>query len=68
MVLDVFIGFILLVLIQDVLTGHTTNNRQVSWRSLGNGRITHVQQELTVIDDPGSCNKIDMKIQTLHSE
>lgn len=55
MVVDVVVGFILLVLTQDMLAGHSRDDRQVSWGSLGDGRITPVQQELTVIDDPGSA-------------
>lgn len=43
MVIDVVIGFILLVLIQDMLAGHSRDDRQVSWRGLGDGRITPVQ-------------------------
>lgn len=43
MVFDVVVGFILLVLTQDVLAGHPGDDRQVSWGSLGYGRITPVQ-------------------------
>lgn len=43
MVVDVVIGFILLVLIQDMLAGHSRDDRQVSWRGLGDGRITPIQ-------------------------
>lgn len=43
MVVDVVVGFILLVLSQDILAGHSRDDRQVSWGSLGNGRITSVQ-------------------------
>lgn len=57
MVVDVVVGFVLLVLSQDILTGHSRDNRQVSWRSLGQGGIALVQQELAVIDDPGSCSR-----------
>lgn len=65
MVVDVVVGFILLVLTQDVLAGHPGDDRQVSWGSLGYGRITPVQEELAVIDDPGSCNKMHTKVQLL---
>lgn len=54
MVVNVVVGLILLLLIQDILAGHSRDDRQVSWGSLGNGRVAPVQQELTVIDDPGS--------------
>lgn len=54
MVVDVVVNFILLVLTQDMLAGHSRDDRQVSWGSLSYGGITPVQQELTVIDDPGS--------------
>lgn len=37
MVVDVVIGFILLVLIQDMLAGHSRDDRQVSRRGLGDG-------------------------------
>lgn len=43
MVVDVVVGFILLVLSQDILAGHSRDDRQMSWGSLGNGRITSVQ-------------------------
>lgn len=55
MVVDVVVGFVLLVLSQDILTGHSGDDRQVSWRGLGQGGIALIQQELAVIDDPGSC-------------
>lgn len=51
------VGFILLVLSQDILAGHSRNDRQVSGWSLGNGGIASVQEELAVIDDPGSCSR-----------
>lgn len=53
-VLDVVVGFILLVLSQDFLAGHSGDDRQVSWWRLGQGGIALVQQEFAVIDDPGS--------------
>lgn len=40
---DVVVGFILLVLPQDILAGHSRDDRQVSWGSLGDGRIAPVQ-------------------------
>ena len=43
MVVDVVVGFILLVLSQDILAGHSRDDRQVSRGSLGNGRIAPVQ-------------------------
>lgn len=42
-VVDVVVGFILLVLSQDILAGHSRDDRQVSWGSLGNGGIAPVQ-------------------------
>lgn len=56
-VLDVVVGFVLLVLSQDILAGHSGDDRQVSWWRLGQGGIALVQQELAVIDDPGSCSR-----------
>lgn len=56
-VLDVVVGFVLLVLSQDILAGHSRDDRQVSWWRLGQGGIALVQQELAVIDDPGSCGR-----------
>lgn len=56
-VLDVVVGFVLLVLSQDILAGHSADDRQVSWWRLGQGGIALVQQELAVIDDPGSCSR-----------
>lgn len=43
MVVDVVVGFILLVLTQDILAGHSRDDGQVSWGSLGNGRVAPVQ-------------------------
>lgn len=43
MVVDDVVGFVLLVLSQDILAGHSGDDRQVSWGSLGDGRITPVQ-------------------------
>lgn len=43
MVVDVVVSFILLVLSQDILAGHSRDDRQVSRGSLGNGRIAPVQ-------------------------
>lgn len=43
MVVDVVVGFILLVLSQDILAGHSRDDRQVSRGSLGNGGIAPVQ-------------------------
>ncbi len=63
MVVDVVVGFILLVLSQDILAGHSRDDRQVSWRSLGNGGIAPVQEELAIIDDAGSCNRTQIKFQ-----
>lgn len=54
MVVDVVVGFVFLVLPQDMLAGYSWDDRQVSWGSLGYGGVTPVQQELSVIDDPGS--------------
>lgn len=56
-VLDVVIGFVLLVLSQDVLAGHSGDDRQVSWWRLGQGGIALVQQEFAVINDPGPCGR-----------
>lgn len=42
-VFDVVVGFVLLVLSQDILAGHSWDDRQVSWGSLGNGGIAPVQ-------------------------
>lgn len=42
-VFDVVVGFVLLVLSQDIWAGHSRNDRQVSRGSLGNGRVTSVQ-------------------------
>ena len=39
----VFVGFILPVLVQNRLAGHTTDDRQVGRRGLGYGGITPVQ-------------------------
>lgn len=49
---DVVVGFVLLVLPQDILARHSGDDRQVSWGGLGDGGITPVQEELTVVDDP----------------
>lgn len=57
MVLDVVVGFVLLVLSQDILAGHSGDDRQVSWWRLGQGGVALVQQEFAVIDDPGSCSR-----------
>lgn len=57
-VVDVVLGFILPVLMECVLTGHAGDDGQVSGRGLGHGRITHIQQELAVVDDSRSCNGI----------
>lgn len=54
MVVDVVVGFILPVLSQNIQTGHARDDRQVSRWSLGNGRIAPIQEELAVVDDPGS--------------
>lgn len=42
-VVDMVVGFILLVLTQDILAGHSGDDRQTSWWSLGNGRVAPVQ-------------------------
>ena len=39
MVVNVVVGFILLVLVQDMLAGHSRDDRQVSWWSPGNRRL-----------------------------
>lgn len=54
MVLDVVVGFVLMVLSQDVLASHSGDDRQVGWRGLGDGGVTPVQQKLPVIDDPSA--------------
>lgn len=66
MVVDVVVGFVLLVLSQDILTGHSGDDRQVSWRGLGQGGIALVQQELAVIDDPGSCSRTHTQFQFIY--
>lgn len=43
MVVDVVVGFILPILTQDILAGHSRNDRQMCRRSLSNGRIAPVQ-------------------------
>lgn len=53
MVVDV-VRFIPLDFIQDVLARHSWDNRQVRWWGLGDGGVTPVQQELTIIDYSGS--------------
>lgn len=55
MVVDVVVGLVLPVLGQDVLAGDPRDDREVGWRGLGDGRVTSVQQELTVINDPGAA-------------
>lgn len=50
---DVLVGFVLLVLSQDILARHSRDDGQVSRGSLGNGGITPVKQELAIIDDSG---------------
>lgn len=57
MVFDVFVGFILLVLTKDLLAGHSGDDGKVCWWSLGYGRVTPVQEKLSVVDDPSSCNR-----------
>lgn len=42
-VVDVVVGFILVVLSQDVLAGHSRDDGQVRRRGLGDGGITPVQ-------------------------
>lgn len=54
MIVDVVVGLIFLVLTQDVLAGNSRNDRQMCWRSLGDGRIAPVQEKLPVIDDTSS--------------
>lgn len=56
-VLDVVVGFVLLVLSQDVLAGHSGDDRQVSWWCLGQRGIALVQQKFAVINDPGPCDR-----------
>lgn len=43
MVVDVVVGFVLLVLSQDILARHSGDDRQVSRGSLGDGGTTPVQ-------------------------
>lgn len=57
MLVDVVVGFVLLVLSHHVLARHTRNYRQMSWGSLGNGGIAAIQQKLAIIDDPCSCSR-----------
>lgn len=54
MVVDVVVGFVLVVLSQDVLAGHSGDHRQVGGRGLGDGGVTPVQEELPVVDDPSA--------------
>lgn len=56
-VLDMVVGFVLLVLSQDILAGHSGDDRQVSWWRLGQRGIALVQQEFAVINDPGSFGR-----------
>lgn len=57
MVVDVVVGFVLLVLTQDMLAGHSRDDRQMCRRSLSDGRISPVQQKFAVVNDPGSFNE-----------
>lgn len=66
MVVDVVVGFILLVLTQYILAGHSRDDRQVGRGSLGNGRITPVQQELPVIDNPSSYKRTNIDYSLLY--
>lgn len=43
MVVDVVLGFVLVVLGQDVLAGHSGDDRQVGRRGLGDGGVAPVQ-------------------------
>lgn len=42
-VVDVVVGFVLVVLSQDVLAGHSGDDGQVRRRGLSDGRVTSVQ-------------------------
>lgn len=50
---DAVVDLVPPVLGQDVEAGHPGNDGQVSRGGLGDGGVTPVQQEFTVVDDPG---------------
>lgn len=49
----VVVGLVPSVLGQDVEAGHPGDDGQVGRGGLGDGGVTPVQQEFTVVDDPG---------------
>ena len=61
------VSHILLILIQDFLAGHPWDDGQVRWGGLGYGGVASVQQELTIIDDPGSCTTMEMNHTVKHT-
>lgn len=57
----------LLIGVSEGRTGHPWNDGQTMRRSLGHGRTATLQQELSVVDDPGTfCVKRQEKRRMTH--